>query len=191
MSDSQVRIITAPTVEPVTLAEAKVDLRVDHTDDDTLITALIVAGRQRCEELANRALINRTLEMALCEWPCNAIALPYPPLVSVTSVTYYDEDNSAGTMSSSDYIAITDVEPGLIALARDKSWPDAALRPQWPIRVRWVAGCGATAASVPETWKHLIRAWVAIRYEFRDEMTPQGATQLARIEGLMRWGTSL
>ncbi|MBK8772648.1 MAG: phage head-tail connector protein [Rhizobiales bacterium] len=189
--DGQVRVVTAPTIEPVTLAEAKVDLRVDHTEDDTLITGLIVAARQEAEVLARRALINRTLEMALCGWPATAkIYLPYPPAVSVTSVTYYDISNVLQTMTAADYMLISDIEPAIVALAYNKSWPSASLREVMPVRVRWVAGYGATAASVPDRYKVLIRSLVAVRYESRDELTPAQERQLANIRAAlqMEWG---
>lgn len=187
----QVKVITEPTTEPVTLAEAKVDLRVDHTADDTLITALIVACRQEAEQIARRSFVNRTLELSLSGWPCdNAIGLPFPPLVSITSITYYDDSNAVGTMPNTDYIAITDLEPGVVTLAKDKAWPTASLRPIMPIRVRYVAGYGATAASVPERYKTLIRALVAVRYEYRDEITANAERQLATLHAALRidWG---
>lgn len=191
MNEYQVRVITPPTVEPVSLAECKIDLRVDHDADDSLITGLIAAARQEAEELSRRALINRTLELSMRGWPCdNCIQLPYPPLVSVTSITYYSTANVAAVMPIADYYAITDAEPGLIALAYNATWPTAALRTALPIRVRYVAGYGATAASVPDRYKALVRSLVAIRYENRDELTPAAERQLANIRAAlqMEWG---
>lgn len=191
MNEYQIRVITPPTVEPVTLAECKADLRVDHTDDDALIASLIVGARTRVEDISRRAFINRTLEMSLCGWPAdNKIRLPYPPAVSVTSVTYYDDDNVLQTMASSDYILVSDVEPAIVTIKKTTTWPDASLREVWPVRVKWVAGYGATAASVPDFFKWCIRQLVAIRYENRDEMTPAAERALQNVEASLRmdWG---
>ncbi len=187
MNEYQIRVITAPAVEPVSLSEAKVDLRVDHDDDDTLIAALITAARMEAEGLARRAFISQTLELSLTNWPVDGyIRLPLPPVASVTSITYYKDDNTSATMSSSDYIVITDVDPAVIALAKDKTWPSDALRTVAPIRVRYVAGYGATAASVPERYRALVRSLVLVRYESRDELTAPQERQLQNIRNALR-----
>lgn len=44
--------------EPVTLADMKAYLRVDFTDDDDLITALITAARMKCEKTLGMVLVD-------------------------------------------------------------------------------------------------------------------------------------
>ena len=91
------RTTTAPTVEPLTLAETKVHLREDLTDagNDALITSLIAVARQACEHRVQRALMLQTLEVTLDAFPSAsarnpdaAIELIMPPVIDVTSVTY-------------------------------------------------------------------------------------------------------
>lgn len=191
MSD-RFRLITAPTVEPIALSDVKTELRVDHSDDDILLGYLITAARQRAEDLTLRAFINRTLEEYFGAWPAgNVLPLSYAPLVSVTSVTYYDEDNAAAVLSSSDYLVITDTRPGAIELKPTASWPTITMRQTAPIVVRYVAGYGEAAASTPEWYKRWLRALVASMYEFRDEISPQGQAQLARIEDQLLYGAPL
>lgn len=48
-------MLTPPTVEPVTLSDAKAYLRVDFTDDDTLISDIISRARALCETVTARA----------------------------------------------------------------------------------------------------------------------------------------
>ena len=62
-------LITPPAVEPVTLADAKAHLKVDTTDDDALITALITAARARAEWHTGRALITQSWTLWLDAWP--------------------------------------------------------------------------------------------------------------------------
>lgn len=49
-----------PESEPVTLIEAKQHLRIEHSDDDDLITALISAARQHAETFTDRAFMPQT-----------------------------------------------------------------------------------------------------------------------------------
>jgi len=184
-------IVTTPPAEPaVSVAEAKTMLRVDHSVDDTLISQLIYSAIDDVQNVGARALVTQTLTLALDGWPKdNVIRLWHPPVQSVISVRYYDESNVLQTMDSSDYVAITDVTPGLIVLASNASWPCNSMRAHSPVRVQYVAGYGA-AASVPHDWKMDIMALVAIAYENREALSSQAAAQrqnvLARIKS--RWG---
>lgn len=77
--------------EPVTVTEAKNYMRVDVTDDDTLIGELITAARQQLEKYLNISLIERTV-IATLENGLGNIRLPYCPFVELTSVK--DEDDN-------------------------------------------------------------------------------------------------
>lgn len=186
----QVRVIVPPDELPVTLAEVKTDARVDHDDDDALLTSLMVAATDRAEEFARRAFVTRTCELALDGWPCGGtIALPLPPLVEVLKVEYFDMANERHDVPAGDYLVVADLEPGLVTPVYNKTWPAVDLRLISPIRVTYRAGYGA-AAAVPERYKHLIRALVAIDYEYREGLTADGQRKAAFVQARLQsdWG---
>lgn len=114
-------IVTAAASEPITLSEAKNFLRVDHSDDDTLISALITASRQMCEEYTRRILVTTTIDEYFDKFPMNRwenlsnlIYLSRGPVASITSVKYVDEIGSEVTITSDQYIIDTISEPARI-----------------------------------------------------------------------------
>lgn len=163
-------LATAPSVEPISTANAKAHLRVDTSDDDTLIDALVKAAREQAENFTRRALITQTWDMVLDGWPAGtAMPIPLPPLQSVTHVKYKDQDGSESTFSSGDYIVDTAVEPGRIVLGYNKSWPSGTLYPASPISVRFVAGYGDAATDVPESIIQAMKLMVGLWYEHRED----------------------
>ena len=158
------RLITAPTVEPVSVETAKGFLRVDHALEDALIASLVKAARDKGEELSRRAFITQTWEMIIDAWPGNnRLRIWRPPLQSVTSVKYYDSNNAEHTWT--DYVVDTRNEPGVIIF---NSLPSDALLESGAIVVRFVAGYGSAESNVPERIKTAILLLVAHWYEHRE-----------------------
>ena len=98
---------TAPTSEPISLEEAKAQLRVslDSADDDELIEALIIAAREQAETFTGRALLSQTWYLKLDTFPDDGspILVPRPPLQSVTAITYVDMNGATQTWAASLY----------------------------------------------------------------------------------------
>ena len=151
------RLITAPSVEPVSLVEAKKHLRVSASDEDALITALIVTAREAVEHELGRALVSQTLEKTLDMFPF-AIELPNPPVASITSIKYLDENGIEQTLSSSSYTLdnASDSRPAWLTPAYGYAWPSTYAEIN-AVKVRYVAGW-ANAAAVPQA----IKQWMLL-----------------------------
>lgn len=174
---SELILGTAPASEPVTTAEAKSHLRVDISDDDSLIAALVAAARQAFEEINGRSLYTTTWKLVLDDWPSDPyIALPRPPLASVTSVVYVDSDGNSTTWGASNYVVETLRTPGRIYLAEGVDWPSAALRAASPITITYVAGW-ATTPAIPQRYKQAVLLLVGHWYENRESVV------VGRIQG--------
>ena len=161
-------LTTPPAVEPVSLAEAKAHLKIDTTDEDALIAALIAAARARAEWHTGRALITQAWTLFLDCWPADAIEIPLPPLQGVTAVTAYARDDSAHVLDASLYTLDTASAPARLALKPGVP-PPTNLRRLNAIAVAFTAGYGPSAGDVPQLLKEAILELVAFLYENRGE----------------------
>jgi uncharacterized phiE125 gp8 family phage protein len=150
--------IADPLTEPVTLLEAKLHAKVDHTDDDTLITALISAAREQAEHLIGRALITQTQELVLDSFPASEISLHLPDVQAIASVKYINLEGVERTMDAAEYSLDMESTPCWLLPAYGFSWPPT-LDTVNTVRIRFTVGYGATAADVPQA----IRAWLLVR----------------------------
>lgn len=137
--------------------------------ENDLLNALITAARQDCEKFQNRAYITQTWELWLDAFPARGcIGLPLPPLASVTSIKYYDTDDTEATFSSDDYFVDTKSEPGRVCLNYGESWPSTTLRPANGVCVTFTCGYGDAGSDVPSNVKQAMLLLIAHWYENRE-----------------------
>lgn len=160
------RRTTDPATEPITTAEAKAHLRVDWSDDDTIIDLYITAAREFCEEYTNRGFITQTWTQDDNSFGTH-IELKRNPVVSVTSVKYYDENESQQTWNSSNYQVDNKSDVGGIYPAANKDFPSISSETILPVETIYVVGYGA-ASDVPEKIKQAIKIMVSYFYENRE-----------------------
>lgn len=164
-----------PTVEPVTLAEAKAHLNITGTDDDTLISGLIKAAREHAEIYTNQAFVSQTWLHVMDDFPAWEMRLSHPPLISVTSIKYYDADNVQQTLAEgTDYTLDTYSKPGWV-VPGTSGWPTVYSDGINAVEVTYVAGYADSASSptdladnVPQSVKLAILLHVGHMYEHRE-----------------------
>lgn len=160
------KVITPPTVEPVSVAEAKLQAVIGIADDDDLLEIMISAVREQGENLTSRSFAPQTLEIMLDEFPSWEIELPKGPVTSITSVKYIDEDGVEQTLvSGTDYVGDTDSLIAKVQPIYQGEWPDTYQQPN-AVRVRYEAGW--TASTVPDAIKQWMLVRVASLYAQRE-----------------------
>ncbi len=178
---------TQPTAEPVTLAEAKAFLRVDHARDDAFLGLCITTARRKIEERTGQQLLTATWKLALDRFPVGPceIVLPKPPLQSVTTLKYLDENGTLQTLAASEYIVSTGRMPARIQPAYGTSWP-IIRRQLESVQVTYDAGY-VTADEVQERLGHAILGCIHWLYFERGTNSDPTATMglPRRIEAML------
>lgn len=171
-------LVTAPVVEPVTLSEAKTHLRVDVTDDDALITALITTAREHIERHCRPrvAMITQTWRYIADDWPAgDTLELRPYPVQSVTSISYTDADGATATYAASNYLVDTASKPGRLRLKTASTWPSVTLQELNGLTVEFVAGYGDNSLAVPQPLRQAILLLLGHWYENRELSITTGA----------------
>lgn len=162
---------TDATSLPVTLAEVKEHLRVDTSDEDTLLNTLIYAATEHVSGrngYTGRVLLPQTWYAYYSDF--SEIELPLAPCISVDAITYKDQDSATQTLSTDVYTANTAREPALIQLKPNQSWPETD--GSWDsVKVEFQAGYsgGSPAAdAVPYAIKAAILLVIGDLYQNRE-----------------------
>lgn len=172
------KLLTAPLIDPVTLVEAKAQIRdvTEEVSDDDLIKSLITVATTLAEDFVRGAFIEQTWLASYDTVPRKrSLELPRTPLLSVTEVRFTEQGGTEKTFSNTLYIVDTSSQriPGRIALKVGEVWPTGALQTIDAFRVEFKAGYGLTAASVPAAIKHGIKIMVADMYEHRESVADE------------------
>ena len=186
-------IISNPAQEPVTLDEAKLHLRVDDDDDDSLIEATVKAARRYCEIFTRRSFVQQTWRMDLDCFPfCIVIEVPKSPLEVVNSINYLDASNVEQTLDLSTVtIDTTTSTPARIVLNEGETWP-ATINNANAVKIEFVSGYSDTGECVPPTINQAILLLVGHWYENREAVVdgnfkkvPMAVESLHFIERIM------
>ncbi len=174
-----------PTNPSVSLAHIKaaLSLHTSNTDHDDELTRMELVATEVLERKCIRNFTNRTLVWTLDKFPSSEfIYVPRPPLVSVTSVAYVDQNGSNQTWDASKYQAGTNSQPGKISPIQSETWPVTDNRIE-AVAITFVAGYGADESTVPKGIKQAILLCVRSWFE---ELLPEGeipAGAMSLIEG--------
>jgi uncharacterized phiE125 gp8 family phage protein len=159
-------LLTPPAVEPVTLADAKAYLRVEHSDDDAVITALIAGARSHVEAQTRRALITQSWRLIRDSWPCDGrIAVAPSPLRQITAGRVYRLDGTTRALDLQAFVSDLGATPSIISFL---SWSlPAPGRPVAGIEIDVEVGYGSGPANVPDPLRQAIKLLVSHWYENR------------------------
>lgn len=195
--------VTSPVGFPVTLAQAKQQLREDSSDFDDQINLFIEAATMHVDGpngFLGRALLQQTWDYNLDSFAelqrtllgKNYIELPLPPLIQVLGVFSTDSDGAETEFPTSSYLVDTSSQPARIALKTTANWP-AAAEEFTSVRIRFTAGyvdqtVSPAVDAVPGPIKAAILMLLATLYENRETFVvgtivssmPWAAEQLLR-----------
>ena len=184
--------IEGPAAEPVSLEEMKQHLRVDYTDEDSLIEQYISAARQKLEQRCARAFVEQTWELRTSSFE-DTIEIPLPPTVGIVSVTYFDTANAEQTVDPTNYAFVDGGEEQTSSLVWMGSKPTKLANRPDAARVRFTAGWPADydqspvdyGANVPYAIKMAIMLVAASMYELRQDtvLAPVRQDLIPLVEG--------
>lgn len=162
----------APSIEPVTVAEAKVHLEHFDVVHDAMLALLITAAREYAEGYCGRSFITQSWRGVMDAFPCECIEIERSPLIAVQSIVYRDMAGALQTIASPalpEWVIDTSGEIPRIAPGFGYTWPNSL--PQiGAVQVNYTAGFGPAAADVPA----VVRNWIMVRvntmFENREEV---------------------
>lgn len=170
-------VVTEPASEPVTLTEAKLQCKVDHTAEDTLLSGWIVAARRLAESHMNRLIMPQTVRATWmrfpsgCKWEDRALRLPGGQVREIDSLSYFSTDDEWVELAEDEFAADLDNVPALLYPAPGLSWPITRSSRPACVKVQYKAGWATTC---PEDLKAAILLMVGYWHNNRGDAKDVG-----------------
>lgn len=140
----------------ISLADMKEWLRVDHSDEDTTITAIIDSAVQSIQDYTGRHFKTTTFIANIDAF--YYVDLPYQ-VTTVSSVTYLDKAGASQTLDTSKYFVDTTSQPGRVKF---KNTPDLVEDKFNAVQIN-----GTITNSIKPPLTHAIKMLAAHFYENR------------------------
>lgn len=191
MSETSLTLVTGKTVYPLTLSECKMQLNIadDETAFDSYLETLVKVATEVLEHDTQLTLTRETWKYTMEQFKEDEFYIPKAPIVSVTSIQYYDSLNAQQTLSSA-YYTLDGISGSLprgnsrIYLNDPYDWPYTFDRED-AIQTTFVVGYGATAAVVPESLKHALKLLITFFFEHRGEPVADNIRMYPAYDALM------
>lgn len=173
--------VTQPISFPITRAEAKAHLRVEHTLDDATIDLYIAGETAYAEDFTGRAFVPQTWDYFIDGFPAEiasrVVELPLPRVIAVAGVFYLDADQAEQEVAADSYVLDLASEPARLGLAGDASWPTTSIEMN-AVRIRFDAGYqdGSVSPPTPD-----VLADIKIALLLRVEATYRGGDDAAKL----------
>lgn len=153
----------APAVEPLTLADAKTFLRLEHAVEDAFITSLITTSRLHVEAALDLALITQKWTQSVKRTDRRIIPLRLHPVQSVDAVRIVDSVGASTAIDLDDILIDRTARPERVCL------PAMMVVTAFDtVDIDMTVGFGDAPTDVPDAIRHALLLLIAHWYEVRE-----------------------
>ncbi len=150
----------APTNEPLSLEDAKTFMHILESDEDALITSMIISAREYAESYTNRQFEIATWEL-ITDCFFSGLTIPKSTVTEISTIEYMDSDGVYQTLSTDDYYLYNEYGAGKIHI---NSMPPYKDDKRW-IKITFKAGY----ETVPSSIVSYLKVLVSTMYENREQ----------------------
>lgn len=167
-----IKLVTAPATKPLSPAQIKAWLRLsddEMTDQAETISIILDTVTKACVEATGMQLMQATYDLFIPVLT-EKRSLPYPPLISIDSVSYINADGDTVTVDYTEDIN-SHYGFGMLRIKTD----DLPLIPAYntdvenPVKIRFTAGHATAAEINPELISAMLKHFATL-FEMREDV---------------------